>query len=75
MREVSYNKLFEKLKRENFKAWRLPSKVEISPITITNLRNNKANIKLETILKICNALDYELEEVVEFIKTTREHDK
>ncbi len=68
---VSYKKLFHKLVDEDISSAQLQQKAGYSANITTRLKNN-AYISLETIEKICAALDCTVDDLLEFVPDTAE---
>lgn len=64
MRAISYDPLWKKLVDLKMKKSDLLSAAKLSRSTLTQL-NNGQSVTLDTILRICNALDCEIYDVVE----------
>lgn len=61
---VSYQKLWETLKKKNIRRHDLMEIAGISSTTLTKLNKNEI-VALTILIKICNALDCQIEDVVE----------
>lgn len=66
---VSYNKLWKLLIDRNMKKKELGKAAGISNSLIAKLGNNE-NVTVEVLVKICNALDCELDDIMELVPTT-----
>lgn len=66
---VSYNKLWKLLIDRNMKKKELGEAAGISNSLIAKLGNNE-NVTVEVLVKICNALDCELDDIMELVPTT-----
>lgn len=66
MRMVSYKKLWKLLIDRDMKKKDLQKKSGISSASITKLGKNE-NVSTETLVKVCNALDCDLCDIVEII--------
>lgn len=64
MRAISYDPLWKKLVDLKMKKSDLLTAAKLSRSTLTQL-NNGQSVTLDTILRICNALDCEIYDVVE----------
>ena len=64
---VSYKKLWKLLIDKGLKKKDLMEKADISKYTLIRL-NRGDNISTETVAKICNALDYGFDDIMEIIK-------
>jgi DNA-binding Xre family transcriptional regulator len=61
---VSYQKLWETLKKKNIRKHDLMELADISSTTLTKLNKNEI-VALTILIKICKALDCQIEDVVE----------
>ena len=61
---VSYQRLWETLKRRNIRKHDLMELAGISSTTLTKLNKNEI-VALTVLIKICKALDCQIEDVVE----------
>lgn len=61
---VNYNKLWKLLIDKNMKKYDLQIKAGLSKGTITKLGKNE-DVSTQTLIKICNALDCDIGDVVE----------
>ena len=61
---VSYQRLWETLKRKNIRKHDLMELAGISSTTLTKLNKNEI-VALTILIKICKALDCQIEDVVE----------
>ena len=61
---VSYQKLWETLKKKNIRRHDLMEIAGISSTTLTKLNKNEI-VALTILIKICKALDCQIEDVVE----------
>ena len=73
MRVFSYKKLFKKLIDLDMTNNELMEKAKISKSTFYKMKNGQ-NITTEVLLRICNALDCDIDEIVECIKIQSEFD-
>ena len=64
---VSYKKLWKILIDRDLKKKDLIKLCDISKYTITRM-NNGENISVETLAKICNALDCNFDDIMEIVK-------
>lgn len=62
---VEYVRLFERMKRGKISGTELEKKAGISGNIMTRIRRNEY-VSLESIEKICNALDCKVDDIVEF---------
>ena len=63
---ISYRKLFELMEKKEIKKRDLREKYNISP-TIVNRLNN-SNVAVDTIMYLCEILDCQPSDIVEYIK-------
>lgn len=73
MRVFSYKKLFKKLIDLDMTNNELMEKVKISKSTFYKMKNGQ-NITTDVLLRICNALDCDIDEIVKCIKIQSEFD-
>lgn len=64
---ISYKKLFELMDQKNIKKRDLREKYNISP-TIVNRLNNNSNVAIDTIMYLCEILDCQPGDIVEYIQ-------
>ena len=67
MRTFSYKKLFKKLIDLDMTNNELMEKANISKSTFYKIKNGQ-NVTTDVLLRICNALDCDIEEIVECVK-------
>ena len=67
MRVFSYKRLFKKLIDLDMTNNELMEKAKISKSTFYKMKNGQ-NVTTDVLLKICNALDCDIEEIVECIR-------
>ena len=67
MRIFSYKRLFKKLIDLDMTNNELMEKAKVSKSTFYKM-NNGQNVTTDVLLRICNALDCDIEEIVECIK-------
>ena len=67
MSDISYNKLWKKLIDLGLKRTDLLSKSGISTTTLAKLGKNEC-VNLEVIVRICDSLNLNIEDVVEIVK-------
>ena len=67
---VSYKKLWKLLIDKDIKKKDLSAKAGVSPATITKMGKN-GHVTTEVLLKICTALDCQIEDIMELIPETR----
>ncbi|HEL0567309.1 TPA: helix-turn-helix transcriptional regulator [Streptococcus equi subsp. zooepidemicus] len=73
MRIFSYKKLFKKLIDLDMTNNELMEKAKISKSTFYKMKNGQ-NITTDGLLRICNALDCDIDEIMECIKIQSEFD-
>lgn len=64
---ITFNPLWETMKRKNVTIYKLINTYQISRSTIDKLRHNK-NITIETLNNLCNILDCDVSEIIEWTK-------
>ena len=64
---ISYRKLFELMEKKEIKKRDLREKYNISP-TIVNRLNNNSNVAVDKIMYLCEILDCQPSDIVEYIK-------
>lgn len=64
---VSYKKLWKLLIDRDMKKSTLCKLAGISPASITKMKNG-GNVTMETLLKICVALDCKIEDIMEIVQ-------
>lgn len=64
---ISYRKLFELMDKKNIKKRDLREKYNISP-TIVNRLNNNSNVAVDTIMYLCEILNCQPGDIVEYIQ-------
>ena len=64
---ISYKKLFELMEQKNIKKRDLREKYNISP-TIVNRLNNNSNVAIDTIIYLCEILNCQPGDIVEYIQ-------
>ena len=67
MRIFSYKRLFKKLIDLDMTNNELMEKAKVSKSTFYKMKNGQ-NVTTDVLLRICNALDYDIEEIVECIR-------
>ena len=67
MRSFSYKKLFKKLIDLDMTNNELMEKAKVSKSTFYKIKNGQ-NVTTDVLLRICNALDCDIEEIVECVK-------
>lgn len=63
---ISYAPFWETLKRKNVTTYMLREKCNISPNTLTRMRNNRY-LSMRTVEDLCKILDCRLEDIAEYI--------
>ncbi len=66
-RKISYNKLWKLLIDRGWKKQELCEKANISPASVAKLGKGK-NITTDVLLRVCEALDCEFEDIMETVK-------
>lgn len=64
--KISYKRLFELMKQKNIKKRDLRETYNISP-TIINRLNNDSNVAVDTIMYLCEILNCQPENILEYI--------
>ena len=67
MRVFSYKRLFKKLIEVDFTCLEVRTKAKVSKSTFYKIKNGQ-NVTTDVLLRICNALDCDIEEIVECVK-------
>ena len=67
MKKISYDKLWKLMIDKKINKTRLIQKAEISSNAMAKLGKNES-VQLEVLLKICDVLDCNIEDIVEFYK-------
>ena len=67
MRIISYKRLFKKLIDLDMTNNELMEKTKVSKSTFYKMKNGQ-NVTTDVLLRICNALDCDIEEIVECIR-------
>ena len=67
MRIFSYKRLFKKLSDLDMTNNELMEKAKVSKSTFYKMKNGQ-NVTTDVLLRICNALDCDIEEIVECIR-------
>lgn len=60
------NKILIVFAEKNIKACKVSKETGIAKSTISNLANNKTDVKLSTLVKLCNFLGVTLSDLIEF---------
>lgn len=63
---ISYKKLFDLMEEKNIKKRDLREKYKISP-TIVNRLNNNSNVAVDTIMYLCEILNCQPSDIMEYI--------
>ena len=66
-RVLCYNKLWKKLIDKGMKKKDLCECASVSSTSLAKLKNNK-NVNTDVLVRICNALNCDIEEIVEIIE-------
>ena len=61
------NRLLIVFAEKETKASKVSKKTGIAESTISNLANNKTDVKLSTLIKLCKALKVRLSDLIEFL--------
>ena len=64
---ITYQRLWETLKKKNIRKHDLMEIADISSTTLTKLNKNEI-VALTVLIKICKALDCQIEDVVEIME-------
>ena len=64
---ISYEPFWETLKTKNISTYVLREKHNISPNTLTRMKNNK-NLSMRTIEDFCKILDCEIADIVKYVR-------
>jgi DNA-binding Xre family transcriptional regulator len=64
---IVFNKLWEVMRKKNISQYKLINDYGISPAQITRLKRNE-NVKVSIINTLCNILDCDISDIMEFIK-------
>lgn len=67
---ISYNKLWKRMIDQNLNKTQLKDKAQISTNAVAKLGKNEA-VSMETLEKICSALDCNIGEIMEFVNEER----
>jgi DNA-binding Xre family transcriptional regulator len=70
--KVSYKKLWKQLIDRDMTKTQLREKAKISTTTLTKLSKNE-NVGTEILAKICNVLECNVGDIVEFVTEEQEH--
>lgn len=69
---VSYKKLWKLLIDKDIKKKDLSAKAGVSPATITKMGKG-GHVTTEVLLKICNALECNIDDIMEVVRTENEY--
>jgi len=64
---ITFDRLWETMKRKNISTYQLREKCGIDSKTIRRLKANE-NIETKTLDKLCAALECKIEDILEYIK-------
>ena len=64
---IVFNKLWETMKEKGFSTYTLREKCGIDSKTVRRLKANE-NIETKTLNKLCEVLDCQIEDIMEFVK-------
>lgn len=68
---IDYSKLLGKIKEKGFTQETLAKTIGITPGSMSEKLNNKANFKQKEIILICQALDISISEIGEYFFTQK----
>lgn len=68
---ISYRKLFSKMQEKGIKKIDLRTKYGINPKTVDSLVNNRS-VTVDTIMQLCEILDCQPGDLLEYVKDTAE---
>lgn len=71
MSKFSYKKLFKKLIDKDMKNTELMKKAKVSKSTFYKIKNGD-NVTTDVLLRICNVLECDISEIVEFVNDSSE---
>lgn len=71
---VSYQKLFDLMQDRGIKKFDLRTKYKINPKTVDSLVNNRS-VTVDTIIQLCEILDCQPGDLMEYIKEPIKEDK
>lgn len=69
---ISYQKLFLKMQEKGVKKIDLRTKYKINPKTVDSLVNNRS-VTVDTIIQLCEILDCQPGDLLEYVKETAEN--
>lgn len=64
---IVFDKLWEVMRKKNISQYKLINEYGISPAQITRLKRNE-NVKVSILNTMCNILDCDICDIIEFIK-------
>lgn len=64
---IIFDKLWEVMREKNISQYKLINEYGISPAQITRLKRNE-NVKVSILNTLCNILDYDICDIIEYIK-------
>ena len=68
---ISYAKLFERMQEKNIKKVDLRTKYGLNPKTVNSLTKNKS-VTVDTLMTLCEILDCQPADIVEYVKEPSE---
>ena len=68
---ISYAKLFERMKEKNIKKVDLRTTYGLNPKTVDSLTKNKS-VTVDTLMTLCEILDCQPSDILEFVKEPAE---
>ena len=71
MSKFSYKKLFKKLIDKDMKNTELMKKAKVSKSTFYKIKNGN-NVTTDVLLRICNVLECDISEIVEYVNDSSE---
>jgi hypothetical protein len=71
MSKFSYKKLFKKLIDKDMKNAELMKKAKVSKSTFYKIKNGN-NVTTDVLLRICNVLECDISEIVEYVNDSSE---
>lgn len=71
---VSYNKLFLLMEEKGIKKIDLRNTYKLNPKTVDSLSKNKS-VTVDTIMQLCEILDCQPGDLMEYVKDTGVHEK
>ena len=70
---ASYKRLFKMLIDREMKSKDLAAKAGISPATLAKMKKDGATVSSDVLVKICNALDCTMDDIVEIVPNNAEN--